>query len=106
MWFGQRRDALKEPVICIDNLNNNDSVSVVVRVNQPTIYYLIFGSHNNMHDAREARKKVKADFNNSGVLIKNDKYRVYLNKFSSLKEAMFAKQQLPFEYREAWILKD
>ncbi len=106
LWFGQRRDALKEPVICIDELNDNDSVPIIVHANQPTAYYLIFGSHNNMHEAREARKKVKPNFKNSDILIKNDKYRVYLNKFGSLKEAMFAKQQLPFEYREAWILKD
>ena len=26
--------------------------------------------------------------------------------FETLKEAMFAKQQLPFKYREAWILKN
>ena len=106
LWFGQRKDALKEPVTCVDELNDSDSVPIIVLANQPTAYYLIFGSHTNMYDAREGRKKVKTDFENSDILIKNDKYRVYLNKFSTMKEAMFAKQQLPSEYREAWILKD
>ncbi len=106
LWFGQRKDNLGEPEICKDDINNSDINSVVVTTNQPTTYYLIFGSHNNMHDAREGRKKVKSDFKNSDILIKNDKYRVYLDKFNNLKEAMHAKQQLPMEYREAWILKD
>lgn len=107
LWFGQGKDKLKEPGICDKGSQNNDTVTTIVSTNKQNTYYLIFGSFNNMHDAREARKKIKNDeFKNCNILVKNDKYRVYLNKYSSLKEAMFAKQQLHFEYREAWILKD
>lgn len=106
LWFGQRKDYLEEPKICKDDIVNNDINLVVVNANNPTIYYLIFGSYDNMHKAREGRKKVKSTFNNSDILIKNGKYRIYLDKFNNLKEAMHAKQQLPFEYSKAWILKD
>lgn len=107
LWFGQRRDKLKKPDIC-DKGNGDNIVDPAITVtNKSNTYYLIFGSHKNMHDAREAYKKLKSDdFKNCDILVKNDKYRVYLNKFNSLREAMYAKQHLPFAYKEAWILKD
>lgn len=106
LWFGQRKDKLKEPSICDKGNSTIDTIPAIVTTNKSNIYYLVFGSYNNMHDAREERKKFKNDFKNCDILVKNDKYRIVLNKFNSLKEAMYAKQQLPFEYREAWILKD
>lgn len=107
LWFGQRKDAQKSPVICENNKQNIDTINPIASTNGSNIYYLIFGSFPNMHDAREELKKAKDnDFKDSDILVKNDKYRIYLNKYSSLKEAMFAKQQLPYEYNEAWILKD
>lgn len=106
IWFGQGRDNLKEPDICDEN-DSNIAVPAMTTRNISSTYYLIFGSHTNMHDAKEACRNLKNDeFKNCDVLVKNDKYRVYLNKFSSLQEAMYAKQRLPFAYREAWILKD
>jgi len=107
LWFGQRRDKLKKPDICNIKKQNNDSISTSTATTKPNTYYLIFGSFNNIHDAKEASKKIKADsFLNCDILEKNNKFRIYLNKYSSMKEAMFAKQQLPYLYREAWILKD
>jgi len=107
VWFGQRKDKLKEPQICISENAVRDVAPVSVNNSKTNTYYLIFGSFNNLHDAKEACKSIKKDdFSNSDIIEKNNKYRVYLNKYGSMKEAMFAKQQLPFSYREAWILKD
>lgn len=107
LWFGQRRDKLKEPDICDKGNGNNIVNPAIISTNKSNTYYLIFGSYSNMHDAREACKRLKNnEFKNCDILVKNDKYRVYLNKFSSLQEAMYAKQQLPFDYKEAWIFKD
>ncbi|MBC8319351.1 MAG: SPOR domain-containing protein [Bacteroidetes bacterium] len=107
LWFGQRTDKLKRPDICDKGNYDNDPSAAIIATNKLSAYYLIFGSHNNMHAAREARRKIKENnFKNCDILVKNGKYRVYLDKFNTLKEALFAKQQLPFEYSEAWILKD
>lgn len=106
IWFGQRRDRMTEPEVCEKGeiIDSNDSATTAT--NKPNTYYLIFGSYPSMHDAREDRKKIKDDFASCDILVKNNKYRIYLNKFSTLQEAMFAKQQLPFAYKEAWIFKD
>ncbi len=106
LWFGQRKDKLKEPDLCDDGNRNIIVDPTIIATNNSNTYYLIFGSHSNMADAREERKKFKNDFANCDILAKNNKYRIYLNKFNSLQEAMFAKNQLPFAYKEAWILKD
>lgn len=107
LWFGQRRDKLKSPEICnVEDIVINE-LPVTALVSKPNVYYLIFGSFDRLREAKEAWKNMKKDnFEKSDILEKNNKYRVYLNKYGSMKEAMFAKQQLPFSYREAWILKD
>jgi hypothetical protein len=107
LWFGQRKDQLRVPDICDDGNDSNIIIPTMASRSTSNTYYLIFGSHANMHDAREACRRLKNnEFKNCDILVKNDKYRVYLNKFNSLQEVMYAKQQLPFTYREAWILKD
>jgi len=107
LWFGQRKDKQKKPEVCNIQEQNNDSTSTITATTKLNTYYLIFGSFDNIHDAKEASKETKAaGFTNSSILVKNNKYRIYLNKYSSMKEAMFAKQQLSYSYREAWIFKD
>ncbi|MFK5856117.1 MAG: SPOR domain-containing protein [Bacteroidota bacterium] len=107
LWFGQRRDKLKKPDNCNFETENNDTTSTVLTTTKTNTYYLIFGSFQNIRDAKEARKRTKeADFKNCDILTKNNKIRLYLDKFGSMREAMYAKQQLPYTYREAWILKD
>ena len=107
LWFGQRRDKLKKPEVCNFEEQTSDTTIIITTENKPNTYYLVFGSFDNIHDAKEAYKTTKADnFPNCDILEKNNKYRIYLNKYNSMKEAMFAKQQLSYLYREAWILKD
>lgn len=106
IWFGQRKDALRSPEVC----GGQDEIAVVqTEQKAPSSgdYYLIFGSFDNPTDAREALRIIKkADFKGAGIMTKNGQSRVYLNKYNTLKEAMYAKQQLAPEYREAWILKE
>ncbi len=107
LWFGQRKDNLKKPNICdtIDDIT--DTIPTSIATNKTNSYYLIFGSYKDMHEAKSERKRIKDDgFKNCDILANDNKHRVYLNKFNSMKEAMFAKQQLPFKYKGAWILKD
>lgn len=104
LWFAQRKDKLGEPEVC-------DSKMIVttdaLEERKENVYYLIFGSFSNAHDAKEACRDIKKDnFKDCNILEKKNKFRVYLKKFSSMREAMFAKQQLPYLYKEAWILKD
>ncbi len=106
IWFGQRKDKLKPPHICKKEkpiVKNTDSLTK----EKSNTYYLVFGSYDNLHDAKEESAKIKKDnFDNCDILVKNNRFRVYLNKFDSMKEALFAKQQLPPNYKAAWILKD
>lgn len=106
LWFGQRKDYQKSPVLCNNETRLSDTL--ISNVDKPNVaaYYLIFGSYTDMHTAKNMLRKVKSDeFENAEILSGNNKIRLSLDKFSSLKEAMYAKQQLPFKYNEAWILK-
>ncbi len=109
IWFGQRRDRASEPKLC-ETVDTTAVVQVAERKEtdaQLPIYYVIFGSFDNIKDAREALKRIKKNgYDDAGILTKNNHFRIYLLQFSSLKEAMFAKQGLPYTYNEAWILKD
>ena len=106
VWFGQRADKTAKPHIC-DQTSSSTAVATTASQQKKSFYYLIYGSFDNLRDAKEALKRIqKNDFPKAGVLEKNNRTRIYLDKFNNLKEANFAKQNLPYTYREAWILKD
>ena len=106
VWFGQRADKTAKPHIC-DQTSSSTAVATTASQQGESFYYLIYGSFDNLKDAKEALKRIqKNDFPKAGVLEKNNRTRIYLGKFNNLKEANFAKQNLPYTYREAWILKD
>ncbi len=105
VWFGQRPDKAGKPGFCKENASET-SKSKPVANNKTKEYYLIFGSYNKMKEAKAAVKKYKAEgFKHAGVIAKNNRYRLYLSKYETLKEAMAAKQKLPPGYKDAWILK-
>ncbi|NOX85843.1 MAG: SPOR domain-containing protein [Chlorobi bacterium] len=106
VWFGQRPDKVKPPPVC-------DTSEIVLTTSKKTkkkstvSYYLIIASFTNERDAREAIKRFKKNgFNNVGYLKTNGKVRIYLDRYSNIKEAMYAKQNLPYTYRDAWIYKE
>lgn len=104
LWFGQRSDNLGSPQLCVNEMLADSTAEIKDLTNT---YYLIFGSFPDKHSAKSAQKQYKKDgFENCDILSGSERVRVYLDKFETLKEAMYAKQQLPFKYREAWILKD
>ena len=107
VWFGQRPDKVKKPAVC-----DTSSVAPLPPEEKtvdktPAGYYLIIASFKTIKDAREALKRFKKNgFENVGILKSNDNFRVYLDRFNDIKEAMFAKEKLPYKYRDAWILKE
>ena len=107
VWFGQRADRVALPSVC-------DTTATAVyaddRMPVDTIsrgyFYLIFGSFDQMKDAKDALKQIKKNgFSEAGILTKDGRYRIYLGKFDHIKAATFAKQNLPGTYKESWILK-
>ncbi len=107
VWFGQRNDVVARPPVCDTN-----TAAVYAGSKKPAdtisrgFFYLIFGSFDQMKDAKEALKPIKKNgFPESGILTKDDRYRIYLGKYDNIKTATFAKQGLPDDYKEAWILK-
>ena len=106
LWFGQRADSQDSPNICEDEVRDTTAMAID-SISKSDEYYLIFGSFNDSHSAKEALRKARNDnFVNANLIKENNRIRLYLNKFDNLKEAMYAKQQLQFNYRDAWILKD
>ena len=105
LWFGQRNDPAGEPHACdtlIARLENTD-----VTKNDTDSFYLVFGSFEDKDDAKEALRRLnKEEFPGADILSTGGLNRVYLGKYGNLKAAMHAKQNLPYSYREAWILKD
>ena len=107
IWFAQRKDKLREPNICVVENKKNNTKLKNSTTSDTIMYYLISGSFDSMQDAKRACKEVKKDnFVNCEILEMNNKFRVSLNKYGSMKEAMTAQKQLPTPYKEAWILKD
>ncbi len=105
IWFAQRKDKLKEPKICV--VENEKSDVKLVNTSNTILYYLIFGSFDSIQDAKRACSDIKKDnFANCEILEDNNKFRISLNKYSSMEEVMAAQKQLPTRYKEAWILKD
>ena len=107
VWFAQRGDRSGEPELCSGSDSTLLPAATSDTIAKEVTYYLIFGSFSQLKDAREAVKRLsKNGFENAGTIKSEDKYRVYLDKYNNLKEAMFAKQNLPYTYREAWVYKE
>ena len=105
VWFGQRPDKVKSPQIC-DTLVSDRASDTSLMANKPQYFYLIIASFQNEKDAKEAIRRYKKNgFENVGILKANNRVRVFLDKFTELKEAIYAKQNLPYSYRDAWIYK-
>ncbi len=106
VWFGQRPDKAGKPALCKNEENKPTAAATAGRRNFTASYYIIFGSYNNAADAKDAVKKFRKEgFKEAGYMKNNGHFRTYLSKFSSLREAMAAKQHLIPRYKEAWILK-
>lgn len=107
VWFGQRADAAAPPAVCADSLKTFVPVIATVESNKAVTYYLIIASLSDPQDAKEAVKRYRKNgFENCGTIKNGEMTRIYLDQFTNLKEAMYAKQQLPYTYREAWIYKE
>jgi hypothetical protein len=112
LWLGQRPDPNGKPTVCsqnepsfrapfADRIEKNATGGKVAR------YYIIYGVFNTMADAQEAVLRFKNNgFNRAVVVTKDNKIRVALNVFDSLKEAIAAKENLGTSYSDSWILKD
>jgi hypothetical protein len=105
VWFGQRADQAKKIMLC-DTGSVQKTVPVINKPDEPATYFLIVGSFEEQKDAKEfLRRLKKSGFENAGIYRDNQNHRIYTDKFTDLKEAMYAKKQLPYSYRDAWVFK-
>lgn len=105
VWFGQRADQSRRPKIC-DSTTKKAVIEEQHNSSTDGFFYLIFGSFDDINDAKEALRKIKKDnFPDAEILVKDGLNRIYIGKFDTLKAAMFAKQNLSYSYQDAWILK-
>jgi hypothetical protein len=112
LWFGQRNDPIGVPKKCSSLEASSFSA---VKPNQDegeeppktSTYYLIYGSFNTKADASEAIKRYKnSGLTNVRILEKEGRFRISLNQFDNLRDAMKAKEQLSISYPEIWIYKE
>jgi len=112
VWFAQRPDNKKTPPICKEKKEvkeskkeaNNKKQDNIVKKDTVKEYYVIHLSFKKMDNAKEALKRTqKNGFNNAGIIESDGKYRVYLNKFKTSKEALDFKNGLSKTFKESWI---
>ncbi len=104
LWFGQRPDKEKKVTLC--DTAYIEIAPAANTLNEPVSYFLIVGSFQEQKDAKEFLRRLKKDgYENAGIYNDNQNHRIYTDKFSDLKEAMYAKKQLPYTYRDAWVFK-
>lgn len=108
VWFGQREDREGTPRLCHENHHEaRKKEEAKKKVQQKEFYYLIMGSFPDLRDAREVVRRLKKNgFKNAGIMVKPQKYRVYLDRFDDFKTAQQVRKKLPYSYRKAWILKE
>lgn len=105
VWFGQRADRAKKPILC-DTNNYHEAATVASKPGDPITYFLVVGSFKDQKDAKEFLRRLKKDgYHEADIYHDNQNFRIYTDKFSDLKEAMHAKKQLPYTYRDAWVFK-
>lgn len=110
LWLGQRPDPAGRPSFCSDEKqlsSDQSSQNQALNNSKPGKYHLIFASFDNRADANEAVRRFKnSGFTNARVLARDGRFRVAIDTFNSLKEAMDAREKHVIQYPDIWILKD
>jgi len=109
-WFGEDVDPETETKICGKNLTiknelpKNEEESLIVK-SESNRYYLIFGSFNELSDAKkQIEKYLEGGFNNAKIISKDNKFRISLSDYPTKEQANEAKNALPDKYKDAWIM--
>jgi hypothetical protein len=112
LWMGQRTDPNRKPAVCAKGNEiflapfTNDT-SAKTSVKNTNRYYIIYGIFGSLQEAQTALKTHKNNgFEHAVIVTKDNKIRVALNVLDNLKDAIAAKEKLPAEYSDSWILKD
>lgn len=114
VWFGQRADAKGKPRVCSESdvafrapFKDSPQLSREENETETSRFYLIYGSFSVKADADEALRRYKnAGFRNAQIVTKDNRIRVALDVFPTLREAMFAKEKLSASYSDAWIMRE
>lgn len=115
LWFGQRADNKGVPKVCSTEnlvftppfLSELKAGTVEAKPVKTSRFFLIYGSFVVMSDAEEALRRYKnAGFKNAQIVKRDNRIRVALDVFPTLREAMLAKEKLSASYADAWILRD
>ncbi|MDO9512311.1 MAG: SPOR domain-containing protein [Bacteroidales bacterium] len=119
VWFGEYTDVEDKVSICYSDsvISSKPYKKIEVKkqnvlVQEDNVYagqerfYLIFGSFNNIQQARDGLSKIQKDgFPNVRILEADGKFRVSLDDFGSNEAAKDARRNLSQKYKAAWILK-
>jgi len=109
VWLGQRPDPAGKPGRCASEQNLSLQATDIQNTisAKPGKYHLIFASFGNRADATEAVRRFKnTGFPNASILAREGRFRVSINTFNNLKDAMEVREKLLDQYPDIWILKD
>jgi hypothetical protein len=113
VWFGQRADPAGRPNKCDNDKQETFAATFtserkdITEKSNNAKYYIIYGSFNSKADASEAVRRYKnSGLKNVLILEKEGRFRIAIDVYDNLKDAMNAKDRLSSSYPEAWIFKD
>jgi len=113
VWFGQRADPAGRPNKCDNDKQETFAATFtserkdITEKSNNAKYYIIYGSFNSKADANEAVRRYKnSGLKNVLILEKEGRFRIAIDVYDNLKDAMNAKDRLSSSYPEAWIFKD
>lgn len=112
VWFGEIKDMEEKPELCDKVILISDTIKIQKEDHKKLItkktgkYYIILGSVDNQKNAeRKLDQYLKNNFPNAVIMVKDNKFRICLSAYETLKEARTAREKLNENYRDAWILK-
>jgi hypothetical protein len=114
LWLGEEPDIEKETQVCGGEkvigvvspvVEKKEMTESLVVTSKSGRYYLIFGSHNTMKDAKIAVEKFRKEgFEKVKIVTKDNKYRISLSDYPTKETAAQGKKELPAKYKDAWIM--
>ena len=114
IWFGYKPDKKEEPGLCSgEQITHTDSIisgQAEITGDKPYLaeseqYHIIYGSFSSEDEAEKAKKQLKDEFLDVGIIKGDVNYRISLDRFPSLQAARKAKDAYPTVYQDSWILK-
>jgi hypothetical protein len=112
LWFGEAADKAGSLRACGSNKLIEPSVVQTKQKEESRIvdektgqFYVIVGSFSTLDEAKSQLSGfLDSGFKKAKVVVKDNKYRISLVDYATMEQATKAKNELPTQYKDAWVL--